>query len=151
MGVIFPVFTPSTLTFAPEGNDVTFREPLPLCAERPADSKHTANALEIMFMNFCIQSSKYRLQKNLHCNLYWQFAIRHHKETFGIRENPRPRTKMAGGKGSAPSEDHNLTRVKAGTVQKKAAPAGAAFSVFSLCLRSGPRLPMALGFSPEAW
>src|SRR5215813_1285697 len=95
MGVIFPVFTPSTLTFAPEGKEVTFREPLPLCPYRPADSKHTANALEIMFMNFCIQSSKYRLQKNLHCNLYWQFDSGHHRKNFATQRK-WPRRSAAG-------------------------------------------------------
>src|SRR5262245_23491170 len=36
MGVIFPVSTPSTITLAPDGYDVTFNEPLPDCADGPA-------------------------------------------------------------------------------------------------------------------
>ena len=31
IGVVFPVSAPSIRTFAPVGNEVTFREPLPLC------------------------------------------------------------------------------------------------------------------------
>src|SRR5713101_6021012 len=36
MGVTLPVFTPSTETFAPEGNDVTFNAPFVVCARRTA-------------------------------------------------------------------------------------------------------------------
>jgi len=36
MGVTLPVSFPSTATFAPDGNDVTFSEPLPLPSCAPA-------------------------------------------------------------------------------------------------------------------
>src|SRR6516225_2093352 len=46
IGVTLPVSVPSTETFAPEGNDVTFNEPLPLCAAAaPGNSRSpTASA-----------------------------------------------------------------------------------------------------------
>jgi hypothetical protein len=46
IGVTFPVSVPSMETFAPEGNDVTFNEPLPFCEPAvPGSSRSpTANA-----------------------------------------------------------------------------------------------------------
>src|SRR6185503_6630883 len=41
IGVVLPVLTPSIVTWAPEGNDVTFKVPLPDCARTPVE--HTSS------------------------------------------------------------------------------------------------------------
>src|SRR5215216_3951570 len=41
IGVVLPVLTPSTITWAPEGNDVTFKTPLPDCARTPVEHTRT--------------------------------------------------------------------------------------------------------------
>src|SRR5215813_14173075 len=82
MGVVFPVSAPSTATFAPEGKEVIFREPLPVCACRPEQSKQTASSLDAKIRNLCISKSSMIFNKNLCCTLFWQFAAKHHSKKF---------------------------------------------------------------------
>lgn len=46
IGVVFPVSTPSMETAAPVGYDVTFNEPLPLCANAGTEIVESSNRIE---------------------------------------------------------------------------------------------------------
>src|SRR6478752_1856703 len=54
IGVILPVLTPSTVTLAPGGNEVTFSEPAPFCARTRPQFRESAMSTQADLINLRI-------------------------------------------------------------------------------------------------